>query len=80
MATPRRRTKKKASFDHSPDSLPLRSSGRQVLLVCSFTAAVSGVHSIITVGLEKLEMKRQNCGPQGTCRLAERLDPGAITV
>uniref|UniRef100_A0A673T9F7 Lysine demethylase 1B n=1 Tax=Suricata suricatta TaxID=37032 RepID=A0A673T9F7_SURSU len=29
MATPRRRTKKKASFDHSPDSLPLRSSGRQ---------------------------------------------------
>ncbi|XP_063521928.1 lysine-specific histone demethylase 2 isoform X12 [Pongo pygmaeus] len=29
MATPRGRTKKKASFDHSPDSLPLRSSGRQ---------------------------------------------------
>ncbi|XP_065741945.1 lysine-specific histone demethylase 2 isoform X2 [Phocoena phocoena] len=30
MATPRGRTKKKAPFDHSPDSLPLRSSGRQV--------------------------------------------------
>ncbi|XP_070261768.1 lysine-specific histone demethylase 2 isoform X8 [Myotis yumanensis] len=29
MATARGRTKKKASFDHSPDSLPLRSSGRQ---------------------------------------------------
>uniref|UniRef100_A0A8C9APD2 [histone-H3]-N(6),N(6)-dimethyl-L-lysine(4) FAD-dependent demethylase n=1 Tax=Prolemur simus TaxID=1328070 RepID=A0A8C9APD2_PROSS len=29
MATPRGRTKKKAPFDHSPDSLPLRSSGRQ---------------------------------------------------
>ncbi|XP_068850379.1 lysine-specific histone demethylase 2 isoform X2 [Capricornis sumatraensis] len=29
MATSRGRTKKKASFDHSPDSLPLRSSGRQ---------------------------------------------------
>uniref|UniRef100_A0A8C3WQN6 Lysine demethylase 1B n=1 Tax=Catagonus wagneri TaxID=51154 RepID=A0A8C3WQN6_9CETA len=29
MATLRGRTKKKASFDHSPDSLPLRSSGRQ---------------------------------------------------
>ncbi|XP_064219092.1 lysine-specific histone demethylase 2 isoform X3 [Aotus nancymaae] len=29
MATLRGRTKKKAPFDHSPDSLPLRSSGRQ---------------------------------------------------
>nr|XP_005898291.1 PREDICTED: lysine-specific histone demethylase 1B [Bos mutus] len=29
MASSRGRTKKKASFDHSPDSLPLRSSGRQ---------------------------------------------------
>uniref|UniRef100_A0A2K6EXL2 Lysine demethylase 1B n=1 Tax=Propithecus coquereli TaxID=379532 RepID=A0A2K6EXL2_PROCO len=29
MAAPRGRTKKKAPFDHSPDSLPLRSSGRQ---------------------------------------------------
>ncbi|XP_008566695.1 PREDICTED: lysine-specific histone demethylase 1B isoform X3 [Galeopterus variegatus] len=29
MATPRGRTKKRAPFDHSPDSLPLRSSGRQ---------------------------------------------------
>ena len=36
MASSRGRTKKKASFDHSPDSLPLRSSGRQVSLICSF--------------------------------------------
>lgn len=40
MATARGRTKKKASFDHSPDSLPLRSSGRQVSLICSFCAPV----------------------------------------
>ena len=56
MATSRGRTKKKASFDHSPDSLPLRSSGRQVSLICSFIDPVLSQQTYCD-WTEELEMK-----------------------
>ncbi|XP_045407818.1 lysine-specific histone demethylase 1B isoform X3 [Lemur catta] len=62
MATPRGRTKKKAPFDHSLDSLPLRSSGRQAKKKATETTDEDE-----DCGSEKKYRKCEKAGCTATC-------------
>uniref|UniRef100_A0A8C5VI13 Lysine demethylase 1B n=1 Tax=Microcebus murinus TaxID=30608 RepID=A0A8C5VI13_MICMU len=62
MATPRGRTKKRASLDHSPDSLPLRSSGRQAK-----KKAIETMDEDEDGGSEKKYRKCEKAGCTATC-------------